>query len=66
MSRRTPEPRAVLTTDGMIVRGDTDDRPGDPIVTRMGVRTVERVLPPVVHPTSHPDCVQDELPLVWD
>lgn len=66
MPQRTPEVRAIITTDGQVVRGDTDYRPGDPIITRTGLSTVEKVLPPNLHPTDDPNCIQEELPLFWD
>jgi len=66
MPRRKAEPRAVVTTDGLIVQGDTDDRPGDPIMTPVGLRHVQLILPPNEHATDDPTCVQDELPLFFD
>jgi hypothetical protein len=64
--RRKAEPRAVLTTCGLIVRGDTDDRPGDLIMTPVGLRHVHLILPPNAHATDDPACIQDELPLFFD
>lgn len=63
----TATPRAVLTTDGIILRGDSDHREGDPIINRRTgkVHYVHTVDPSVIEADGRVRKVAqtEELPL---
>ncbi len=68
MNRRPlAQRRAVLTTDGLILTGDQDHRPGDPIIGPDNkVHYIETVYPPNTAVQSAPAGQQTELPLFFD